>query len=256
LIARLKDKDAFVRVAAARALASLPPAPEITAPIWEKALQDADETTVTHALDALASLGAQAVPRLVDALRHEKTRGQIAYILGQIGPDAAAATPALAALLAVKNERVAHEAALALAKIGPGAKAAVPLLVKVLAEADAANGPAVAYALGKIGPAAAEAQPVLSDLLKSPNRHLALASAWAVVQICPGSAAAAGQALPVLIAGLTSDLAIARQGAAEALGQLGPLAKEAVSALERAANDKDKAVRAAAGKALGLIRGN
>ena len=32
LIARLKDQDAFVRVAAARALAALPPAPEITAP--------------------------------------------------------------------------------------------------------------------------------------------------------------------------------------------------------------------------------
>ena len=32
LIARLKDKDPFVRVAAARALAALPPAPEITAP--------------------------------------------------------------------------------------------------------------------------------------------------------------------------------------------------------------------------------
>ena len=57
LIERLKDKDAFVRVAAARALAALPPAPEITVPIWEKALQDADETTVRHALDALAALG-------------------------------------------------------------------------------------------------------------------------------------------------------------------------------------------------------
>ena len=39
LVARLKDKDPFVRVAAARALAALPPAPEITVPIWEKALQ-------------------------------------------------------------------------------------------------------------------------------------------------------------------------------------------------------------------------
>ncbi len=36
----------FVRVAAARALAALPPAPEITAPIWEKAMKDADETTM------------------------------------------------------------------------------------------------------------------------------------------------------------------------------------------------------------------
>src|SRR5437763_1685020 len=37
LIERLKDTDPFVRVAAARAMASLPPAPEIVGPIWEKA---------------------------------------------------------------------------------------------------------------------------------------------------------------------------------------------------------------------------
>ncbi len=40
LIERLKDQDPFVRVAAARALAALPPAPEITGPLWEKALQN------------------------------------------------------------------------------------------------------------------------------------------------------------------------------------------------------------------------
>ena len=42
LVERLKDKDPFVRVAAARALAALPPAPEITLPILEKMLKDAD----------------------------------------------------------------------------------------------------------------------------------------------------------------------------------------------------------------------
>ena len=37
-------------------------------------------------------LGPPAVPRLIDALKHEKVRAQVAYILGQIGPDAAPAT--------------------------------------------------------------------------------------------------------------------------------------------------------------------
>ena len=89
LVARLKDKDAFVRVAAARALAALPPAPEITAPIWEKAMKDADETTMRHAMDALAALGAPAVPRLIDALKYEKFRVDVVYALGRIGPAAA-----------------------------------------------------------------------------------------------------------------------------------------------------------------------
>ncbi len=53
LINRLKEQDPFVRVAAARALAALPPAPEITLPIWEKALKDADATTVQSRLGCL-----------------------------------------------------------------------------------------------------------------------------------------------------------------------------------------------------------
>ena len=58
LIARLKDEDAFVRVAAARGWQPCRPAPDIMVPIWEKALKDADETTINHALDALARLRA------------------------------------------------------------------------------------------------------------------------------------------------------------------------------------------------------
>ena len=76
-----------------------------------------------------------------------------------------------------------------------------------------------------------------------------------MVQIRPGSEEVAEKALPVLIAGLTSDVDVARQGAAEALGQLGPLAKRAVPALEKAANDKSKSVRLAAEKAVEAIGG-
>ena len=162
LVERLKDQDAFVRVEAAQALAALPPAPEIMAPIWEKVFQDADETTVVHALDALAALGPAAVPRLIDALKYEKVRGQVAYILGKIGPAAAPATDALAKLVADKDDRVAHEAILALANIGPGAKAAVPALTEALQQNDNPNAHAIVYALGKIGPDAAAAEPVLS----------------------------------------------------------------------------------------------
>ena len=140
-------------------------------PIWEKAFQDADETTVVHALDALAALGPQAVPRLIDALKHEKVRGQVAYILGKIGPDAAPATDALAKLVADKDERVAHEAILALANIGPGAKAAVPALTEALQQAENPNAHAIVYALGKIGPDAAAAEPVLSGLLDESRRQ-------------------------------------------------------------------------------------
>ena len=78
------------------------------------------------------TLGPAAVPRLVDALKFEKLRGQVAYILGQMGPAAAPAAPALAKLIADKDERVALEVAVALANIGPGAKGTVPALIEAL----------------------------------------------------------------------------------------------------------------------------
>ncbi len=257
LVEGLKDGDAFVRVTSARALAALPPAPEITLPIWEKALKDADEATMRHAMDALATLGAPAVPGLVAALKHENVRDEVAHILGQIGPAAAPATEALANLVADKDEQTAHEATLALAKIGPGAKAAVPALVKALASGEGPNTPAVAYTLGRIGPDAAAAEPALAKLLKSSNTGVALAGAWALVQIRPASAELAAQTLPALTAGLAHREPLARLGAAEALGQLGPAAKTAVPALKKIVSDEeDPAVCDAAAKALALITGD
>ena len=256
LLERLKDEDAFVRLAAARGLAALPPAPEITGPLWEKALTDADEKTVLHALDALATLGPPAVPRLIGALKYEKLRGQVAYILGQIGPAAAPATPALAKLIADKDERVAREAALALARIGPGAREAVPALIAGLGHGKTSNAHAIAYALGRIGPAAAAAEPALLGLLDSGDRQLALVERVALAHISPTSRVAAERTLPVLIAGLKNGAVLARRGAAEGLGSLGPAAKRALPALQSAGNDKDASVRSAVARALLLIRGS
>jgi HEAT repeat protein len=253
LIERLKDKDPHVRAMAAQALSSLPPAPEITMPIWEKALADADEATLRNALDALAGLGAPAVPKLIAALKFEHLRGRVAYILGQIGPAAAPATEALAGLIDDNRPRVSAEAVLALAKIGPGAKAAVPALLKSFQKGDDANNHAIAYALGKIGPDAAAAQPALEAALKGGDDSLALVSAWALGKINPGSADVAGRTIPVLIVGLTAPLPQSRQAAAEALGNLGPLAKEAVPALEKAGGDPDANVSKAVAEALKSI---
>lgn len=255
LVARLKDEDPLVREAAARALTALPPAPEIMAPIWEKAFEDADETVVLNALDALAQMGAPAVPRLIEALKYENIRVHIVYILGQIGPDAAPATEALAKLINDEDEHVANEAVLALADIGPGAKAAVPALLKAIDGGENTNAAAIAYALGKIGPGAAEAVPVLSKLLKSSDNSLALASAWALANIQPASAEVAKSALPLLTAGLTDDVPLVRQGAAEALGVLGPAAKDALPALQKATSDADQSVGKAATEAIKQIRG-
>ena len=255
LVARLKAKDAFVRVAAARALAALPPAPEITVPIWEKALKDADETTMRHAMDALAALGGAAVPRMIDALKHEKFRADVVYALGRIGPAAAPATGELARLVEDKNARVAHEAIIALGNIGPGAKDAVPALIKALEQADDrdANFAAIAFALGKIGPPAVAADSALLKQLESKDDNVRLLSAWALAQIDPASAGVAAKAVPALSAGLALPVTEDRILSAEGLGGFGPLAKSAADALKKASTDESKDVQEEAAKALKAV---
>ncbi|MGA2254251.1 MAG: HEAT repeat domain-containing protein [Thermoguttaceae bacterium] len=255
LVARLKEQDPFVRVAAARALAALPPAPEITAPIWEKALKDADETTVRHAMDALAALGAPAVPRLIDALKYEKFRVDVVYALGRIGPAAAPATVELAKLIEDKNSRLAHEAIIALGNIGPGAKDAVRPLVKALEQHDNRdmNFASIAFALGKIGPEAASAESDLLKKLESKDDCVRLLSGWALAQIDPASALVAAKAVPPLIDGLALPELRDRLLCAEALGGFGPLAKSAAEALKKASTDENKDVQEAAVKALKAV---
>jgi HEAT repeat protein len=253
LVDRLKDEDAFVRVAAARGLASLPPAPEIVMPIMEKALKGADETTIQHALDAFAQLGAPAVPRLVEALKHEKVRPLVAEVLGKMGPVAAPATGALAGLINDPDEHTARAAIVALAGIGPGAKQAAPALTKALGQKDRPDTFAIIYALGRIGPAAAAARPQLTQIVADPKNEMSTIAAWALVKIDPKGAATT-RAVTALTTGLNSPLAVIRRGAAEALGEMGRAAKGAEQALARAAKDEDTSVRDAAAKALTAIR--
>ena len=259
LIALLKSKDPFARLAAARGLAALPASPEIAGPIFEKALADADETTTHYMLDALAAMGAPAVPKLIGALKYAPLRGQVASILGRIGPPAAPATDALAKLLSDPDPNVSIEAAHALAGIGPDAKAAVPALIAVLSNTEGQTEGglrhAAVFALGKIGPAAKPADAALLAILRKSNDSLSLLSAWSLLKIHGVTAKSANVVLPALTAGLASPLPQARQGAAETLGQLGPFAKSAAVQLEQVTKDADPRVRDAAVKALAAVRG-
>ena len=206
-------------------------------------------------MNAVAALGAAAVPRLTEALKHEKLRVEVIYALGRIGPDAAPATGALANLVEDKNSRVAHEAIIALGDIGPGAKDAVPALAKALDQKEDLdmNFGAIAFALGKIGPGAVTAEPVLIKQLESKNDNVRLLSAWALSQIAPASAEIAAKAVPVLSAGLSVPEVQDRVLSAEALGDFGLQAKSAAEALKKATTDEDKDVEDEAARALKAV---
>ncbi len=239
-----------VRSAAARAISDIRPGPKVMVPLLEKALENAKPEVVQHALDALAGVGAAAVPRLVEALKYEKARSRVAYILGQIGPQAEAAVTALAGLLNDADPETRREAAIALAKIGPAAKQAVPALIEAM-EARREHGPI--YALGGIGPAAAAAKPALIKIMAGKDETPAVFSAWALASIDPGDAEVAKKSVPLLRIALADSEAAIRQQAAIALGKLGRLAKSATGALQEAQRDPDPQVSAAAGQALKAI---
>jgi HEAT repeat protein len=250
----LKDPEPRVRAAAANALAVLNPGPDITLPVMEEVLRDADEKVVAAALDAIAGLGAPAVPKLVVALKYPRARARVAYILGQMGAAAAPAVDALAGLIDDKDPRTQEEALMALAKIGPAAKGAVPALSKALQQRDAAGCYGIVYALGSIGPAAVAAQPALLKVLGSDDDSIALIGAWALVRIEAGNPECLAKCVPVLIRGLSSAAVPYRLAAAETLAALGPLAKPAVPALKQALKDEDQTVSTAAAAALRAIQ--
>ncbi len=254
LVASLKSEDPQVRATAAKALAALDFDPNLLGPMLEEALRDADEETTRHALDAVAGLGPAMVPQLVGALRFESLRPRVAFLLGEMGPDAAPAVEALIELVDDSNRRTRHEALMSLAKIGPAARSAVPTLVETLRQCNERCQYGAAYALGRIGLDAEAAKPALLDAAQGDDDTLALLSAWALAQIAPECTECAEETVPVLTAGLEHPSAEHRREAAAALGLLGPLARAAVPALEKATRDADESVRAAATAALEAVR--
>jgi HEAT repeat protein len=84
---------------------------------------------------------------------------QSAAALGELGPEAKIAVPALIGALKNEDARVRQAAAEALGKIGPDAHKAVPSLHQALKDTDSAVSAAAAAALKKIDPQVSANEP-------------------------------------------------------------------------------------------------
>jgi HEAT repeat protein len=251
LAAALGSRQPQVRLAAARGLADLRPAPELVLPAIKNALENRDMAVATTAVEALASLGEPALPALIDALKIERIRPAVARILGGMGPQAKKAVPALAEIV-VRDGRIPArcEALMALGAIGPDAAESVSAVVEALRGTREDVCYAACYALGRMGPSAIAAEAELRKKLADPNESITLSAAWALARIDPTSAEIARQSVPLLIKGLADSEPRVRTEAAVSLGRLGPLAKDAAPALKTALHDTDEMARDAAEKAL------
>jgi HEAT repeat protein len=254
LIAEVMGENPELRRAAAQGLFDLKPDPAIARPLWEAAMENADEESRIGGMDAMASLGAAVVPRLIEALEDAKLRPYVASILAKIGSESAAAAEPLAELVTDENPETRKEALFALAKIGPAAKAAVPKLIEALKTSEGPDCYAICYALGSIGAEAVAAKPALQAMLdKDGDETACLFSAWALTRIDPTCEVSCAKAVPALIKSLDEPSPMLRMHAAEALGAMGPRAKSALPALKKAAKAKDEQVRKAAAAAIEAI---
>jgi HEAT repeats/PBS lyase HEAT-like repeat len=163
--------------------------------------------------------------------------------------------PRMIELLKDPNKRVRVFSAGALGQIGPRASNAVPALILALNDNDLGPTPGskvpvrawAMMALGRIGPAAASAVPALQTLQNDPDGDLQWKAAFAIWQIDSNAAVA----LPVMIRQLPTSHE--KWGLISNLGWMGPAAKDAVPALERELDGADTFLRTQITNALNRI---
>jgi HEAT repeat protein len=203
-----------------------------------EALKHEQPTVRKAAARRLGQLGPAAkpaVPALAEALadKDSEVRQAVTETIGRLGQDAQAAVPALLRLLKDPDDNVRREAAQVLGKIGPAAREATVALTAALGDKDFFVAGAAIEALTAIGPAARESVPTLVEL------DLKVKTFQSVSLFVRDKLPAALQAidperkvaLPVLLGLLSKGDGEVRQAVAKELGELGPRARDAVPTL-------------------------
>jgi HEAT repeat protein len=198
---------------------------------------------LTLCLAAAAGCEADQVTLLTEQLASAENdaRSNAARDLGALGAAAGPAIPSLIVVARDSQPGVRQAACRALGEIGVADPAALAALQDSLEDAESSVQLAAAFALVKLDPGGQAYIPVLIRTMRSGEGGTIVA----VGQLGPQ----ASWAVPALIDLLKDRRPGIRRLAAEALGRIGPTA-EAVPALQRAAQDSDDRVRAAAAAAL------
>jgi HEAT repeat protein len=185
----LSDEDGSARVAAARALWQIDGRSRSLVPVLTAALQDADAGW--QAVLVLGEIGpeaADAVPALIATLKQEKVPRPLrtppgsAIALGKIG---VGSVPALIECLRDSQPRIRTSAAIALGFVGPKAEAAVPALTGLLSDSDLEVRQAAALGLGDINLHIRELPPALAALTHDDDIFVSASAASLLRKIDP-----------------------------------------------------------------------
>lgn len=214
---------------------------------------------VTEALNRVDSRWPEiVVPHYISALQHKtgRVRQTTAISLGNMGSAACAAVPALIATLGDRDSKVRKAVKDALDKVDAAWHSqAIPVFLHDLQDPESELHPRAIAALQQMGRKASPVIPALLSLLHYPNtevRH-AVRSLLNDIDAAWKESDQTRQVMPIFVAALQNAASDAREGAAWALQQLGPLAAPATSELIRTLQDRNVWVRQTAADALGAI---
>ena len=252
----LKSDDPTLSRLSARLLVESHIPPEASLPVVTAMLEKADPATIEHVIDAVASQGAKALPRVKRALENEVLRLKALKVVQRIGPEAAGATEAILPLLKSEDDDVRREALFAIAAISPDTgEVADAVGAAYMAEKVRENRLAAIYAAGKIGPPAKQFVPHLKKLSTIPDDEQArVAALWALTRIAPDDQEVLALAVPAMADALgKADRPVIKIELAHTLADLGAKASGAKAALEMLKTDPDAGVREAAIAALEAI---
>lgn len=266
LVELLKKKETFgmaVALLGEYGAAAKDAVPELVAEL-QKGVDAADWTGVRNLSDTLAKLGPDGkqagTPVLLKAFAKldAKTMDETGGILSGWGPDVQKQmVPVIVPAIKSDDAGVQGQALRFVAAIGAEAKDAAPFVTELLTGAVAKTNlnlvGQTASILSTFGPdAGAAAGAALLDALKAENEQTVPAYGQALLKAAPSKKK---DAVPILIGHLKSQKAAVVQKACELLGEIGPDAESAVTALKAVAETHaDANAKKLAGDAIAKIQ--
>ena len=173
LIEMLNDENVQVAIAATKILRRIGPDARAAAPALLRLLGDESNAALaSRAASALGGIGSVTdaiVPALMGATISTIPDVRVSAVeaLGDIGPDARAALPALIRTLRECEDEDLRDAVVrTLGSIGPATDEVIPALIEAAKSTDEDVRNSAVDALGYIGPRAGEAVPTLTEMLR------------------------------------------------------------------------------------------
>lgn len=184
----LSDLETIVELAAAKTLWKLTGRPDLVVPHLARILSTREGWQAAFVLGDLGAEAAGAVPALIEALQRERvarafrTPPSSAFALGKIGP---AAIPALGALLEAADPVLRLNAVMAFGFMEKRGAAAVPRLLPLLRDQNSEVRHAAAITLAGLGAEASQIVEGLSDCLLAEDIYMRSAAAAVLREIAP-----------------------------------------------------------------------